>query len=62
MSFSQFFNSILNLCYSFFSEGGYVVNWLFSPISGLGLAPIMLFSMSGLLVYLTFAVAKWFIS
>lgn len=37
-------------------------SWAVSPLPVIGIAPLFLMTIGGLLVFLGFAVAKWFIS
>lgn len=39
-----------------------LVTWVSVPLDGIGIAPLELFGISGLVVFLTLAIVKWIIA
>lgn len=58
MSVSAFWQWASNLVKGFATAG----EWLLSPIQGLDISPLALCGFGGLLIFLSIAVVKWFIS
>lgn len=58
----MFIGELLNVYEALISGAVSYSAWLFTPLSVIGISPILLITGGGLLVYLVIAIAKWIIS
>lgn len=54
------FVDIVSMVKSLILDSATAISWLTTPIALLGIAPLALFSINGIIIYITIAVAKWF--
>lgn len=58
----MYLRDFLNITFNIINGSVAVMNWLFTPLDGINIAPAFIITFQGLLAYLVVAMVKWLVS